>query len=73
MQPYRPCTLQRITQLPWTHCLTGCRDRGSGPRAAWEEWSEGCLLCVVDHGFVKGEGFTDENRELGEEMEKGLC
>lgn len=27
-------------------------------------------LCVVDHGFVKGEGSSEENRELGEEMEK---
>lgn len=42
MQPYRPYTLQRITQLPSTHCLTGWRNRGSGPWLAWEE-SVGCV------------------------------
>lgn len=31
-QPYGPFTLQRITQLPWTHRLAGWRDRGSSPR-----------------------------------------
>lgn len=57
MQPYRPCTLQRITQLPSTHCLTGWRDRGSGPWAPWEEWSEGCHVCVLVAVYLLGGGF----------------
>lgn len=60
MQPYRPYTLQRITQLPSAHCLTGWRDRGSGPWPAWGEWSEG-FVCVGDHVFVRGEGLNGES------------
>lgn len=57
MQPYRPYTLQRITQLSLTHCLTGWRNRGCVPWPAWEEWSEGWMcVCVCDCIFVRGCG-----------------
>lgn len=71
MQPYRPYTLQRITQPPSTHCLTGWRDRGSGPWPVLEEWSQGCM-CVWATVCLLGGGFRCRVRlrekELGEEM-----
>lgn len=71
MQPYRPYTLQRITQLPSTHWLTGWRDRGSGPWPAWEEWSEGCMRVWVTV-YLLGGGFQSgwEKKKWGRRWRK---
>lgn len=53
MQPYRPYTLQRITQLPSTHCLTGWGVGG--------EWTIPSVGGVVRR-FVYGESQAERKR-----------